>query len=242
MTQAYSVTINESERRTMVDTITAKLKKLIASSEPDPDFYPNISKRLYARSLEKFTPETIKYVYHISNHTSHNFRFVRLAAIKDDNPNDTTPVIIKNIMTGESSNLLDITGGASDTRVTSAELQPDLRSIPFAFEERPRSTSQTLIVDKDFLAEIKQHNEEYDIAIDPIRQQLAAVVDTIEKCRSTKQFEAKLPGLTHLYPESVKQKLIRKAEARKPVQTALTDEEKLLNEVATSLSAVELLE
>jgi len=98
--------------------------------------------------------------------------------------------------------------------------------------------SARLWLSQEIMDKITIFNNKMEATYSELDTQLKTLIHVIDTCKTTKSFEAKLPALTSLYPNSVNVK-IRNKNASDDVE--LTEEEKLMQEATNAIATANLL-
>jgi len=247
-----SVTINQHERNQIVNRVEEQFHKLIMASRPRPEFYTEIVEKIYYDSIDKIrdyigTPIQ-KYLPHVK---LNNFpSLVAGTRIK----NDGITVVHVNSNPGASSkhilqdrNYIDI--NSDDVKfVPPDELVTNGKAVWISGETPDASegayNSKNIFITDERIAEINAFNAEMHEELDPLVTQRKTIINLIESCKTTNQFEKALPeSLRSLYPKSVLKKMEAKnsQDTNKGVDEETLAKRQLMNEAASSLAAATLI-
>ena len=242
MTQK-SVSITQKERAIIVNNIITQYEKLAKAKYPDLDFHKEISKRIYLEHLEKIaeiaTETNVSYMVYVSNN-----EFSRsISQIAFENMNIEvlkSRIIPTEAFTHPTKSLF----GFEHDEVNIPDIfKNDKNVMPVMFKPyRSITTSYLgdihLAANPDMLIQVKEFNEKVKTIYVDLQIQLDLLIDTIDKCKSTKLFIDTLPNLVNLYPQSVQNKLKNK---NRSIDIELTPEQQKIRNATASLVAASLL-
>jgi len=235
-----SVSINNVERNKIIVQIKKQYAKLALLKHPDPDFTKNLSKDIFKTYIlalaKKLTPESVPYIQY-ENQASFaeaitNLRFQDITIKKLD-----TEMRYSNELLVDTDRLTLFE--AIEINIPTIFENPK-HMIPFPFTTwgHNKYNAHKIIVDQETQDSILAYNEQMVTIYSELSKQLDSLLEAVDKCKSTKMFEDKLPNLVSLYPESVHKKI----KAKNNVDTEITPEQQSLLDATASLAAASLLE
>lgn len=240
---ALSVSLTNSERYAMKETIRSQYKKLIMSLSTTSTLRKELTMRLLQDSINKLAdiPDSA-YPY---------LRTIPRDRIGRELNNIKLPMAVSEFDSYDSefiskkNNLLDIKENDLN----------EIKNIPAAFTEKGlipnlliefftinssyshTVNKDTIVITDEDVDTITANNETIQDKVGAYVEQLNMLIDTIDSCKSTKMFEAKLPELVNIYPESV----LKKIENKNSEITELSEEEMALKGAITSFAAASLI-
>lgn len=235
-----SVSLTRNERFKMQDIVTEQYKKLIMSFNENSDIRAQITLQLLQDSFKKLKdiPDNVyKYV-----NTAAKDRLARTLT------NIKLPISILEF-DGRQTNFLANQRHLSPLKYNSTtmnipQLFIDNNVIPIILidymiaQNYSDYDKQTVALSEEQTALIEAHNTAITDKVNSYIEQLNILKDTIDKCKSTKMFEAQLPELVNLYPESVINKLAKKNSETKE----LSEKELAVQGAINSFAAASLIE
>jgi len=247
-----SVTINQHERKQIINKVKDQFYKLIMASRPRPEFYSEIAEKIYYDSIDKVrdyigTPIQ-KYLPHVQ---LNNFPSLMAGMrIKND---DITLVHVSNNPETQSKYVLQdkayVDLHSDDIKFTpSSELVTDSKAVWISSELPDASegayNSKNIFITDERIAEINAFNAEMHETLDPLVTQRETIIVLIKSCKTTNQFEKYLPeSLRSLYPKSVLKKIEAKnsQDNSKDVDEETLAKRQLMDDAASSLAAATLI-
>lgn len=237
-----SVSINTKERFSIIEKIKKQYTKLATLKHPNPDFTKNLSKALYKKHIdilaEKVNLDVVPYIKYESVATFSD-AIIALKLAKDISLKvlDTQMRFSTDLLTTTHS----LTGFESSEIIIPAIFANKKKASPFPFTKWGQSkyNADRLTVDQDTMDSINEYNSQMDSVYSELSTQLDNLISAVEKCKSTKMFEDKLPNLVSLYPASVHKKINEKNDT---TNTEITPEQQSLLDATASLAAAALLE
>lgn len=239
-----AVSITTYERQQIQNKVRKRYEKLCQAQHPNPTFHENISKELYLDSTKQLAP-------HLNEKSAKHILWAHKNSVIRDFSNakifDTYGTQVKILSLDVKNNDLIQYEHTPEQFEMNFEELPDIykqvdiatHKFPMTFTPLGISAYDTkLILSDDQVQRIEEFNTKMETVYGTLQDQLRVLLSTIESCKSTKMFEAKLPDLVSLYPKSV----IRKFEDKNGTDdTNLSEEERALRAATASLAAASLI-
>lgn len=235
-----SVSLTRNERFKIQGIVAEQYKKLIMSFNENSDIRAQITLQLLQDSFKKLKdiPDNVyKYI-----NTAAKDRLARVLT------NIKLPISILEF-DGKQTNFL-----ANQNYLAPLEYTASTMNIPQQFIDNnvvpiilidymvtqtySGYDKHTVALSEEQTALIEAHNTAIANKVNGYIEQLSILKDTIDKCKSTKMFEAQLPELVNLYPESVIDKLAKKNYETKE----LSEKELAIQGAINSFAAASLIE
>lgn len=240
--QRKSATITNYDREQISNKIAAMFFKTAKSRDPDPTFHKRISKQIIQSWINQ-AADAIRSDQPLDHVPTMNIRDF-LDMVKNQYlPDDCVISVFAPIADNTRAKLLSSRAYLEDVdakELNISGLQNDI--IPLImfdnmhFDYRMH-VAFTLKVDPEYQEKIENHNNRMNEVFDDMAEQLTTMLKKLDGVRTTSTFEKLFPGLTALYPESVKRKL----DAINP-EKELTEEQKILKAATNMIVASELID
>lgn len=239
MTQK-SVNISMRDREQIISNVSAYLLTAAEAKHPDPGFINRITKEVLQNIFDAYEGKVLSSpIRNLLYYTTKDNFCIRLSRYTFKND-----LSMHTLATSFGSHLnpktLEKTYRLDNLDHNEFTIPYDL-AHPNDKDKIVDLTNNESVIQAAITPEIVEQINEYNVKMENVYTQIGAevkaIINTINDCRTTKQFEASLSSLTNFYPQSV----LRKLSAKNEVAEELTEQQKLLKSAMTTIATGKLL-
>ena len=242
-----SVNITNSDRYEMVDSVSKDFYASVESLDEDADFYErllaSVAKRLLSTIAEHRDSPLHQYlhtvdVYGLINNVSNGCILPKDCGVTGclSLSKDTKSLLVENTMAQVARTIYRSDSYEGIKKALEDVAEPG--SVGRKFIDISSKRVSTYFTPEE-IAKIATRNETLERLFRPLQVQLKVVVNTLQTCKTTKQFEERLPDLTRYYTGVIRRKLAAAGEKSKSEEES--EKDSLLAEASNTLALAALV-